>query len=107
MVSLLWLDSQTCLMGSDYYNANSSNLFVTRDDFTTTQQLPVDYNAFNAYIYGLGYSDVSKQVFVSKYFENQIPVLDNDRFFNKTLYVIGNAFKAPEPRRQPSLTTFL
>ena len=43
-------------------------------------------------IYGLGYSDVSKQVFVSKYLENQIRVLDNDGFFNKTLYVIGNAF---------------
>ena len=92
VVSLLWLDSQTCLMGSDNINAISSNLFVTRDHFTTTQQLPLDYNAFNDLIYGLGYSDVSKQVFVSKFLENQIRVLDNDGFFNKTLYVIGNAF---------------
>ena len=92
VVSLLWLDSQTCLMGSNNNNANSSGLFVTRDDFTTTQQLPLDYNTFNDIISGLGYSDVSKQVFVSKYRENQIRVLDKDGFFNKTLYVIGNAF---------------
>ena len=92
VLSLLWLDSQTCLMGSKNNNANTSNLFVTRDHFTTTQQLPVEYNAFNDVIYGLGYSDVSNQVFVSKSTENQVRVLDNDGFFNKTLYVIGNAF---------------
>ena len=90
VVSLLWLDSQTCLMGSD--NNINSSLFVTRDHFTTTQQLPLDYNVFNGDIYGLGYSDFSNQVFVSKYLKNQIRVLDNDGFFNKTLYVIGNAF---------------
>ena len=92
VVSLLWLDSQTCLMGSVNNNANSSDLFVTRDHFTTTQQLPLDYNAFNDLISGLGYSDVSNQVFVLKSAKNQIRVLDNDGFFNKTLYVIGNAF---------------
>ena len=84
--SLLWLDSQTCLTGT------SSGLFVTRDHFTTIKQLPVDYNGFNDYNYGLGYSKVSEQVFVSKYRENQIRVLANDGFFNKTLYVIGNPF---------------
>ena len=91
--SFLWVDSQTCLMGSENYNnADGSNLFVTRDHFTTTQQLPVDYNAFNDAISGLGYSKTSNQVFVSKYFENQIRVLENDGFFNRTLYLIGNAF---------------
>ena len=50
----------------------------------------MDYNGFNDNIYGLGYSKVSNQVFVSKLLENQIRVLDNDGFFNKTLYVINN-----------------
>ena len=91
--SLLWVDSQTCLIGAENNNnANSSDLFVTRDPFTTTQQLPLDYNGFNDVIYGLGYSKTSNQVFVSKYLENQIRVLENDGFFNRTLYVIGNAF---------------
>ena len=94
VLSLLWLDSQTCLVGAggNNNNANTSGLFVTRNHFTTTQQLPLDYNGFTYNIFGLGYSDVSKQVFVSRYLENQIRVLANDGFFNKTLYVIGNAF---------------
>ena len=72
-------------------NPYTSSLFVTRDHFTTIQQL--DYNAFNDFISGLGYSNVSNQVFVSKFYENQIRVLDNDGFFNRTLYTIGNPFR--------------
>ena len=89
--SLLWLDSQTCVMGSTNLLGNSFSLSITRNHFATIQQLPMDNN-FNDYIYGLEYSKISNQIFVSKYSQNQILVLANDGFFNKTLYVIGNPF---------------
>ena len=67
-----------------------SSLEIILQQYNNFQYL--DYIGFNDYTYGLGYSKVSNQVFASKPKENIIRVLANDGFFNRTLYVIGNAF---------------
>ena len=79
--SILWIDSATCLVYS------YSDGFVT-----TSQVLPGPNGTFNTNdhygnVNGLGYSNISKQIFISLMDYNQVRVLAND---GRTLLTIGN-----------------